>query len=235
MPTKVLAHMSYRETLSQHHSSRRALRQYHRDEQRQLRRKVQALVAGGLMLGFGATATLAAWNDQATTMGQFNTGEFAIEASTVGNVWSSTDQMQFETAEMYPGQRVYAPVSVRSSVDSSVDGEVTVSGAGSQDGLAPYLHFRTITVVPNASASEMDCSAAAFETASPADYVFGSNTEYVTMSGENTAPTTQRLQAQQAETIAYCFEVQLDSEAPNETQNLSTDYSWKFYAQSIAE
>lgn len=226
--------MSYDETRSQQNSSRRARIQRRRDEQGQRRRKIQALATGGLVLGFGATATLAAWSDQATTSGTFSTGAFAVEAD-VGQGWSSTHEMQFEAALMHPGQSVYAPVALRSSPDTSVDGIVTVSGAAPQEGLAPYLKFRAITVEPTDTAAEVSCSVETFDTASAEDYLFGSATDYVTMSGETTAHTTQHLRSQQAETISYCFEVEFDAEAPNETQDISADYSWKFNAQSITE
>lgn len=226
--------MSYEETPSQHLPSRRALKQRRRDGQGQRRRKIQALATGGLVLGFGATATLAAWSDQETTSGTFSTGAFAIEAD-AGHGWSSTHEMQFEAALMHPGQSVYAPVALRSSPDTSVDGIVTVSGAGSQEGLAPYLNFRAITVDPTDTTAEVSCSVETFDAASADDYLFGSVTDYVTMSQDATAHTTQHLRSQQAETISYCFEVEFDAEAPNDTQDLSADYSWKFNAQSITE
>lgn len=219
--------MSHVETPRENRSSRRALQERRRAERGQRRRKIQALAAGGLVLGVGASATLAAWTDKAMSTGQFTAGQFAIEANT-GSDWNSTDEMQFENAPMAPGQSVYASVALRSSVNTTVDGEVTVHGKGTAQGLAPYLQFRAVTV--KSAGAEFKCSAEAFDFG---DYVVGSETEYVAMSGDATAHTTQHLAAQQAATITYCFEVQLDPAASNETQKLTADYTWKFHAQSI--
>lgn len=225
--------MSYDETPSQQRSSRRrALQQRRRDEQGQRRRKIQALAAGGLVLGVGATATLAAWTDEETTTGNFTTGQFGLESNTSGSDWESTETIHFENTALAPGHSVYAPVVLRLSPDTTVDGDITVSGQGETDGLNAALGFRAVTVEPVADVTEMNCSAETFDAYD--SYVFEENGEYVSMSGEANAPTTQHLPAGEAETVAYCFEVQLDPEATNDTQQLTADYSWTFHAQSVA-
>ena len=223
--------MSYDETPPQHRSSRRALKQRSREERGQRRRKIQALAAGGLVLGVGATATLAAWTDQETTAGSFASGEFALESNTVGAQWASTEKMGFQNIKLAPGQSVYAPVVLRSSPETTVDGEVTVSGTGQADGLNPSLRFRAVTVDPVENAAALNCTADTFSSAS--GYVFGSKDGYVSMSGDVQSDSLQALASHQSETIAYCFEVQLDPEANNDTQNLTADYSWTFNAQSV--
>ena len=223
--------MSDEDTVRQNSSSRRALKQRRRDERGQSRRKIQALVAGGLVLGVGATATLAAWSDEETTGGEFTTGQFALEANTLGNDWESTETMHFEDVSLAPGQSVYAPVVLRLSPDTTVDGNITMSGLGDTDGLNTALRFRAVTVDPVSDVTQMDCSADTF--GSYDSYVFEENGEYISMSGAANASTTQRLPVGEAETVAYCFEVQLDPEGPNETQNLTANYSWTFHAQSV--
>lgn len=221
--------MSHAENVPENRSSRRALQERRRDERGQRRRKIQALATGGLVLGVGASATLAAWTDETTSMGQFTAGQFAIEVDS-GTGWNSTDEMQFKGTTLAPGQSVYAPVVLRSSVDTTVDGEVTVSGNGTSEGLAPYLQFRAVSVEPADSAADINCVPEAFDAG---DYVVGSETDYVKMSGEATSNTAQHLAAQASKTIAYCFEVQLDPDVSNEAQGLTGDYTWKFHAQSI--
>lgn len=225
--------MSHDDTARQSSSSRSALRQRHRDEQGQRRRKIQALAAGGLVLGVGATATLAAWNDTETTTGTFAAGQFVLEANTSGDDWESTKTMNFENTVLAPGHSVYSAVVLRSSADTSVDGEVTVSGQGAPDGLNQSLGFRAVTVDPAKNADAVSCEAETFSSSNT--YVFGSDTEYASMSGEVQSDPSQpqALASHQSETIAYCFEVQLDPEATNETQNLTADYSWTFNAQSV--
>jgi|GEM_PF-919910 len=225
--------MSNLETVPQHGSSRRAAQQRRRDERKQRRRKIQALAAGGLVLGVGASATLAAWTDYETAAGEFVTGQFNLEANTGGVQWSNNNEMRFQDVALAPGQSVYAPIVLRSSTDTTVDGDVTVSGSGATDGLNSALGFRAVTVAPADSADEVECSPETFRTEN--DYVLTSDGDYVSMSGEVQAETSQLLKAQSAETIAYCFEVQLDPDADNETQDLLADYTWTFHAQSITE
>lgn len=223
--------MSHDDTVRQISSSRRAQKQRRRDEKGQRRRKIQALAAGGLVLGVGATATLAAWTDKEMTVGEFTTGQFALEANTLGNEWESTETIHFENTALAPGHSVYAPVVLRLSPDTTVDGDITVSGLGDTDGLNTALRFRAVTVDPVADVTQMNCSADTF--GSNNSYVFKKSGEYVPMSGAANASTIQRLPVGEADTVAYCFEVQLDPEAPNETQNLTADYSWTFHAQSV--
>ena len=110
-------------------------------------------------------------------------------------------------------------------------GDITVTESCETDGLNAALGFRAVTVEPASDVTEMSCSAGAFD--SYDSYVFEENGEYVSMSGEANAPTTQHLPVGAAETVAYCFEVRLDPEATNETQQLTADYSWTFHAQSV--
>lgn len=209
--------------LKRERRSRRELRQSRRDQRAQRRRKIKALATGGLVLGFGATATLAAWTDETSGAGQFQAGQFAIELET-GQGWNSTSEMEFENAAMFPGQRVYAPVLLRSSVDTSVDGTVTVSGSNPQGGLAQHLRYRVISIEAAENLGELTCSAEAFA---------GSDATFFEMSHETKPSAPEHLAAGQAEPLAYCFEVQLDPQAPNDTQNLTAEYTWNFNAQSI--
>lgn len=224
--------MSITEGSVHHRLSRRGHHQRSHDARRQRRRKLQALATGGLVLGVGASATLAAWSDEAAGVGQFATGEFAIEANT-GKGWSSSSEMRFSDVAMFPGQSLYAPVSLRTTPDTTVDGEVTVYGVGNTGGkLVPYLHFRAVAIEPSDSSDQVpSCSAAAFS--STGEYVFGSPTEFMDMEKGATASRTQHLRAGIPKTVDYCFEVQLDPAAPNDTQRLTADYTWKFHAESI--
>ena len=79
-------------------------------------KQARALLAGGLVLGIGASATVAAWTDTETGSGEFQAGAFLLEANIDGS-WSSTRQMTFDAGAMYPGSVVYAPVRLRTSPD----------------------------------------------------------------------------------------------------------------------
>src|SRR5690606_23874046 len=54
-------------------------------------RKVRALLAGGVVLGIGAAATLAAWNDSEYAGATFTAGSFNLEGAVDGADGSYTD------------------------------------------------------------------------------------------------------------------------------------------------
>ena len=65
--------------------TRRGLR-----EAKRLRlRRIRAILAGGLVLGVGAAATLAAWNDSEYGAATFTAGRFDIVGSTDGTTFAS--------------------------------------------------------------------------------------------------------------------------------------------------
>ena len=51
------------------------------------RRKISAILAAGMVLGVGTTATLAAWNDSEYAQGSFAAGTFNLEGSTDGTTY----------------------------------------------------------------------------------------------------------------------------------------------------
>ena len=105
--------------------SRRQMRQ----RQQMRGRRIKAILAGGLVFGVGATATVAAWTDSETADGSFKAGTFNIELS-INDQWTSDNEMTFDSAPMFPGSKVYAPVFVRTSPSTSIDGDLTVKGNG---------------------------------------------------------------------------------------------------------
>jgi len=105
------------------------------------RRKALAALASGLVLGLGAAATLATWNDSEFVNGTFSAGgDVDIQGSTDGGVtWSSnttapgkTLSFSLNASKMVPGEPAYAPFAVRLSPGSAVPpsgilaGELTV-------------------------------------------------------------------------------------------------------------
>lgn len=86
------------------------------------RRKVGAVLAGGLVLGIGAAVTLASWNDSEFASSTFTAGTFTFQGSADGGTtWddhtSSGDaaSLSFVTnpANLAPEDVVYAPYSLR--------------------------------------------------------------------------------------------------------------------------
>lgn len=103
-------------------------------ETTQRRRKVQAIFAGGIVLGIGAVVTLAAWNDSEFAQGVFGAGAFDLEGSTDGDDFEQhptvegAAELTFEADNLIPGQTVYAPFWVQ------LDDETTVNGLIDEDG-----------------------------------------------------------------------------------------------------
>ena len=136
--------------------TRRALK-HQRTPARRRRQKILALTAGGLVLGVGATATVAAWTDETFSTGQFQAGSFAIEAN-IDGTWQSTNTMQFTAQQWFPGHRDTAAVLIRTSPDTTVDGELTVTGQGATGQLSPYFEYRaTTTNLTTTKAEAFNC------------------------------------------------------------------------------
>jgi predicted ribosomally synthesized peptide with SipW-like signal peptide len=205
---------------------------------RRRRRQVQALAAGGLVLGVGATATIAAWTDQTFGSGEFSTGTFSIEANTDGDIegdWASTNTMQFVSDNWFPGQTEVAPVLIRTSPDTTYDGEITVESELTHADEVPnidlgdYWEYRA--AAPNLSEGT-ECPASLD---SSSGFLFGSNDSFVAMAEEAVPRGTHTVAAGGTEVVVYCFEVRLASDAPNEVQGTNIEHTWIFNGESIVD
>jgi len=107
------------------------------------KRKVQAVLAGGLVLGVGAAVTLAAWNDSEFANGTFAAGTFNLEGSTTSATagWADHEaapgaDLDFTlplAANLAPEDVVYAPFWLRLDATTTSDATVTTtleSGTG---------------------------------------------------------------------------------------------------------
>jgi predicted ribosomally synthesized peptide with SipW-like signal peptide len=103
------------------------------------KRKVLAVLAGGLVLGVGVTVTLAAWNDSEFANGSFAAGSFTFTGSTDGTAFSdhatagTAAALSFELSptNLSPGDVVYAPYALRlgGTYDATLESVAPV-GAG---------------------------------------------------------------------------------------------------------
>ncbi len=96
--------------------------------------RVRALLAGALVLGVGATLTLASWTDQEYAQGSFATSTFAIEGAadgTFGDHSATPAPLLFTAtaAAMSPGSITYSRFVVRTTAATTVAGTVQMSGA----------------------------------------------------------------------------------------------------------
>lgn len=124
------------------------------------KRKVRALLAGGLVLGIGAAVTLAAWTDNVFGDAQFKTGSWNLQGSFDGlTTWgeyqvdASAGHFQFSTGfdALSPGTTVYAPVALRIGPTASTSGAtVQLLGAtGGDTDLKPALRYSVYRGVPS--------------------------------------------------------------------------------------
>lgn len=185
---------------------------------RRLSVRARALLAGGLVLGVGATATLAAWNDSEHLGGTVTAGHFTLEGSTDGSSYStstadSPHAVSFSAADaLVPGARSYAFFSVRTAAGSA-GGELQVQGDDGNVGALPDALTYAVRTV-----SGTTCDADAF--AGGGDVV-GRGTP-VTAAAE----TTQAVETDGASAVNYCLELTLAADAPNEVQGESAAPIW---------
>ncbi|MGX1859130.1 SipW-dependent-type signal peptide-containing protein [Dietzia sp. NPDC055340] len=201
-------------------------------------RQRKALLSGGLVLGLGAAATLAAWSDNVVATGAFSAGSFGIELD-VGSGWTNghgVNEMTFDATDMYPGAVVYAPVLVRTTSHSDLGAELTLRGAGSQEAITDHLDYRVVnTIVPAALTPEKPvppCDANSF-IGNPR-YILGSSDEWLVLSAQVDAGSTQQVSAAAADYAVYCFEVRLSPDAPGNLQGHAADHTWTWSAVSVS-
>lgn len=197
-------------------------------------RKRKALLAGGLVLGLGAAATLAAFSDDVFSSGSFNTGDFNIQGSANG-----TDYDEYSTAgdaadltfeldalQMSPGQTVYAPFDIRIDADSTLDGTITHNFVEADGTLAGLLTYSMASDSENCSVDTP-----------PDEYDWGTG---VSVNGPTEGATGVGLTAG-ADTAAgtpiqVCIAVTLDSDqaAVNAADKTNpTTVTWGWNAQSV--
>ncbi|WP_259336171.1 SipW-dependent-type signal peptide-containing protein [Clavibacter californiensis] len=219
------------------------------------RTKTMAFLSGGLVLGLGITATLAAWTDSEWVFGGnangtgpgLGTSSFEVEQ----NVTSPYVAATFAQAETNPGQdltftagalsltpgtSVYAPVALR-TVAGSVAGTVLLqdSEPAVGAGLAPVdaggALLGALTLRVAVSATPTTCDAAAFTTGT-----------LVASGPLATAQATdpQTLAAAGGNTQFYCFEITLPASPTlpvgvtlDQLQGRTVTPAWEFLSTSV--
>ena len=106
------------------------------------KKRVGAILIGGLVLGVGATATLAAWNDSEFATGTFSAGTFNLQGSTTSETTGFADNasapgqsLSFTAGfdSLSPTDTVYSPLWVRLAANTSAGAALTVSSVDSTD------------------------------------------------------------------------------------------------------
>lgn len=194
---------------------------------RQRGRKVAAILAGGLVLGVGTMATLAAWNDTEVATGTFTAGRFNMQGSAdKGTTWADNTTapgaaLSFSTPfnNLQPGSTVYSTYQVRLAANTTND--ATVALAATSGGSVGGLTYQLATV---ASSTCDDAALSAGTTLVPAGTTVGTASAS-TFNLTKGTPTTSA-----GATVNLCFKVT----AGAITQGQTGTGTWTFTATSSA-
>lgn len=193
--------------------------------------RLRALLAGALVLGVGATLTLASWTDTEVARGSFAASTFGIEGSTNGTAYaehpsaSAPAELSFAVSPtaMSPGTTVYARYLVRTTQATNVAGTAQLSAATvSGSGLGTYLTYGVRVIAASA-----ECTQATYT---------GSSTVVVPAGSALTtgAAGTQALATGGGSPVAYCFAVTLPTGTSNAAQGLTATATWTITATSAS-
>lgn len=128
------------------------------------RRKILAVLAGGLVVGVGSALTLAAWNDSEFATSDFAAGTFVFQGSTDGTNWADhategeAATLTFSTGfdNLAPDDVVYAPYALQLTAASTSPAGLTAVAPVVTGDLAGQLTFGSV------STTTFGCDAAAF-------------------------------------------------------------------------
>lgn len=197
--------------------------------------RARAVLAGAIVLGVGAVATLAAWTDNefatATVgsgrfgiVGSISDGAFADHATSPGGTITFTPTL----GGVYPGSPAgFTTVRIRTATAASggfdsVPGVVRMQTATSASGALAAALVYAVRVVPSGAS----CAEALFSNASAP--VIVPNGTALSTDVATTPDAPQDLQAAGANTVTYCIRIALPSTAADGVQNQTTTVTWRF-------
>lgn len=208
-------------------------------------RKRKALLAGGVVLGLGATMTLAAWSDDVWVSGSFNAGTFNVQGAvdSAGTNWqeynsSAGGGLTFTVAPtaMTPGQSVYAPLNLRVGPNASeYNAKITVATAPSPPASGANLEFFNKLRISFYNVSPANCNFAGTDGKTPTPTPTMPDFSYELLT--KTTPTNGTLLTLIGSSSAaqgVCFRVTLDPSATSAVQGGQTgQLTWQFNAVSV--
>jgi predicted ribosomally synthesized peptide with SipW-like signal peptide len=200
--------------------------------------RVRALLAGALVLGVGATVTLAAWTSQYYATGRFTTSLFVTQstADPAGSGWADNSvspgaTLQLNAGSLSPGATVAAPFGIRTTTGSIGGTEALQSPTSSTSPLPDlwnYLQYRVY------SSTTSTCTTTSTPTSS-SNWIAGSASTWSAMATAVPANTTALAAAAASAPGTptwFCFQVTLPSGAPNTLQGETIPISWLFIGTS---
>ncbi|MCH8564052.1 SipW-dependent-type signal peptide-containing protein [Nesterenkonia sp. YGD6] len=119
------------------------------------RRKIKAVVAAGTVLGIGAVATLATWNDSEFAQGLFGAGSYSVESSNNGESFGNHGSKNraatlsfgdLNAANAAPGDEFAAEFWLRTTPESTYAGRITQINLVDDSAEGQYENFRDVEV-----------------------------------------------------------------------------------------
>lgn len=209
------------------------------------RRRRRALLAGGLVVGLGAAATMAAYSDNEFASGKFTSGapiKFGIqgsEATTTNYAWndhnssSGAAPLSFSTGfdGLQPGSSVYAPFTLRvdpnrnsSNAKISMNSAAVAPDAGAQALQAQLLYTAAIVTDPT------KCNSSAF----------GPGANYVVirgaMGGNSYSTNNPFTLTKDSAPTTVCIQVSMNPDDSVDRQDYGTSpvtATWKFAGAQV--
>lgn len=215
-------------------------------------KKVAAVAAGALVIGVGASYTLATWTDSEWVWGGADndpgvaTGYFNVQQNTTPGVEGCTfadfeenpgDELMFSAGalSLSPGDTIYAPVALRTEEDS-VAGEIELQGAVAADGISVeddndlLWNAIEVSVYTTDAQTQPECDT---------DFDASDWDGPIIADGSlNTGATTQQGLDEDGGSIQhYCFVLTLPAQAQQgsstELMGRSIAPAWEFAAESV--
>lgn len=202
------------------------------------RRKVRAVLAGGLVLGVGAAVTLAAWNDSEFATGTFTAGSFNLEGSTDGTAFTDHNVDDGDTAatlaftlpadivgNMSPGDTVYASFWVRLAAGTTTGASLVAAGTTADPAASSntdHLSYAIYPLAPGATCNAASATGTAVASGATLDAQTGVTAVTLTEGASAATPGTA-VQLCVAVTAAAALE-----------PGLVTNATWEFTATSTS-
>lgn len=189
------------------------------------RARFRALLAGGVVLGLGATATLASWTDSEHARSTFTAGTFGIVGATNGTTFSkhplaspATLEVTAVAGALRPGQSAYTPFALRTA-PGSVAGTVLVDAPTATGSGAGVFRWGLRTVAgPNCTSATYAAGTVIVPDGSP--LTTGQSTPAVALGASGSS------------TVHYCIALMLPSTVDNSAQGVTAQLTWAFRATS---
>jgi predicted ribosomally synthesized peptide with SipW-like signal peptide len=188
------------------------------------RRKVAAVLAGGLVLGVGTMATLASWNDSEFASATFTAGKFIFQGSLDGTTYgdhasSPGAPLVFTTplvGNLTPGDTVAVPFAVRLGAGTTNNANITIAAPTSS------------SVVTNLTWELIDTGSSFGCTASTSGTSIVGQSAFISGSGSFALAKGATLAADGA-TKNLCFKV---TAGPSLVQSQTGSATWQLQAVS---